>query len=233
MAEQTDYQSGYSEFERFKKHFGLKHQDSLEFTPYFRYEIGEATHPYHLHFAEQPTRRRYQNDIINLLCYFSSVEEAIECLEYHYHHFDEKERFLRYFKFSLPARIQLVSGKEDKIRLDTCLEWVIDNYESYKMEPVYVGARAEIKGKDRDKILRLFSFLFNDIKDPNGSEYAMKATSLGTAIALHQFESFKNSALSSLQKEASEIRTATNIPEQLQEELRAFFYGSTSKIVSK
>jgi hypothetical protein len=98
MEEQTDYQSGYSELERFKKYFGLKHQDSLEFTPYFRYEIGEATHPYHLHFPERPTRRRYQNDIINLLCYFSSVEESIECLEYHYHHFEEKERFLSLFQ---------------------------------------------------------------------------------------------------------------------------------------
>jgi hypothetical protein len=51
----------------------------------------------------------------------------------------------------------------------------------------------------------------------------MKTTSLGTAIALHQFENFKSSALPSLQKEASEIRAATVISESLQEELGAFF----------
>jgi len=229
MAENNDYLSEYSEFKRAQKMFGFKNQDSLDFTPYFRYEIGAATHPYHLSFSEKPKRIRYQNDILNYLCYFGSVEEAIECFEYHYECFDDKEKFLRYFKFSLPSRIQLSSKKEDKIRLQTCLDWVIDIYESYKMEPIYIGARAEIKGKDRDKILRLFSFLFNEVKNPNGPEYAMKASTLGTAIILHQFESFKKSALSTLQKDAVDIKKVNNIPIKLQEELRAFFFGSTKK----
>ncbi|MCE7062548.1 hypothetical protein [Dyadobacter sp. CY343] len=154
MAENNDYRSEYSEFQRAQKMFGFKSQDSLDFTPYFLYEIGAATHPYNLSFPEKPSRIRYQNEIVNYLCYFGSVEEAIECLEYHYDHFDNKEKFLRYFKFSLPSRIQLISKKEDKVRLQTCLDWVIDIYESYKMEPIYIGARAQIKGEDKDRILR-------------------------------------------------------------------------------
>ncbi|MCF2495608.1 hypothetical protein [Dyadobacter chenhuakuii] len=229
MEENNDYHSEYSEFQRAQKMWGFKNQDSLDFTPYFRYEIGASTHPYHLSFPEKPSRIRYQNDIVNYLCYFGSVEEAIECLEYHYTLFEEKDKFLRYFKFSLPARIQLTSKKEDKIRLQICLDWIVDIYESYKMEPIYIGARAEIKGEDRNKILRLFSFLFNEIKNPDGPQYAMKGSSLGTAIILHQFEVFKKSALSSLQKDAVDIKKVTQIPPKLQEELRAFFYGSANQ----
>lgn len=109
MKEKTNYEQPYSERDRAAKMFKIKHEDSLPFTPFFIYEIEKKTHPFHLVFNELPSRIRYQNDIYNLLSNFSSIEETIECLEYHYNKFEKKEEFLRNFKFSIPYRIKIGS----------------------------------------------------------------------------------------------------------------------------
>lgn len=225
MAEDNDYRSEYSEFQRAQKMFGFKNQDSLDFTPYFRYEIGAATHPYHLSFPEKPTRIRYQNDIINYLCYFGSVEEAIECLEYHYDHFDDKEKFLRYFKFSLPARIQFSSKKDDKIMLQVCLDWVIDVYESYKMEPVYIGARTDIEATDPQKVMALIKYLFSEVKNQKASETAIATSQLGIAIVLSQFTCFKSYEISTLARKASSNELIKLIPDNLRKAMQAYFFN--------
>lgn len=144
MKEQQDYTQKYSEVERGMKFLGWKNEDSLPFTPYFIYEIGIRKHPYHLVFKEIPNRELYQNTIINILSDFSSVEESIECMEYHYESYPNKEQFLRHFKFSLPYRIEMASSKDRKLSLKTCLHWIEDIYEGYKMDPLYVRPRLDI-----------------------------------------------------------------------------------------
>jgi len=226
------YVSKYSMWRRILQvFFGVKNDDT-SITPYFKYELNIRHHQNNLCFDREPSKILYENSIFVLLSNFNSISGAINCLKYHLALYHAKDLYLEFFRYELPARIKSSSSKSTKIIFEGCLDWVTEQIHEYQMEPIYIGSRAELSGTDPEKIMRLFTFLFSDIKDPNGSEFAMKGTSLGGAIVLHQFSCFKGVALSTLQKDYNTIKSKNNIPAKLQEEMRAFFYGHDSKSTS-
>jgi len=223
------YVSKYSVWKRILQvFFGVKNDD-LPLTPYFKYELKVRHHQNNLCFDKEPSRLLYENSIFGLLSNFNSITGAISCLKYHFALYDAKHDYLDFFRYELPARIKSSSSKSSKIIFEGCLDWVTEQIREYHMEPIYLGSRAELQGTDPEKIMRLFTFLFNDISDPNGSEVAMKGTNLGGAIVLYQFSCFKDVALSTLQKDFATMKSKNNILPKLQHELRTFFYGQADK----
>jgi hypothetical protein len=229
MEENIIYVSKYSLRRRIFEVFFGKKNDNLPLTPYFKYELKVRHHQNNLCFDKEPSRILYENSIFGLLSNFTSISGAINCLKYHFELYEAKDEYLEFFRYELPARIKSSASKSSKIIFEGCLDWVTEQIREYQMEPIYLGSRAELHGTDPEKIMRLFTYLLNDINDPSGSEFAMKGTSLGGAIILHQFSCFKNSALSSLQKDFNTMKSKNNIPLRLHQEMQAFFYGSTSK----
>jgi hypothetical protein len=71
--------------------------NSRNFTPYFRYRIGQYQPDYYLYFSKGPTARQYKNEIANKLIYEYEGYSLIQYLDFHYNAYHFKPLDLSYF----------------------------------------------------------------------------------------------------------------------------------------
>jgi hypothetical protein len=220
------YVSKYSMWRRILQvFFGVKNDDT-PLTPYFKYELNIRHHQNNLCFDKEPSKILYENSIFGLLSNFTSITGAINCLKYHFALYDEKDTYLEFFRYELPARIKSSSSKSTKIIFEGCLDWVTEQIQVYQLEPIYIGSKASIETHFEPKILvALLKFIIKDCKSDIGSRPAFTGTDMGIGLLLTHFTPFQTTPLGSLQKDVGKLKPEHWISEELREKLKELFLG--------
>ena len=102
------------------------------FTPYFQYKVEEYQRDYYLYFSREPFAKRYINEIFNKLFEYNGYD-IIKYLEFHYNAYKNKPDFLRFLRYEIANRMNLVSHKR-LLKLQSALDWVAEKKQEYRKE---------------------------------------------------------------------------------------------------